>query len=227
LTRDGYDSFFRERFSRTVVLLIAMGASRADAEDAAQEAMCQAWQHWDSIREPVAWVRTVAIRHFWRQAWTRQRTVALDSSVPEPACYLDLDVFEEEQQRVLRMLRSLPSGQRAVAALHYDELTCEEIAELLAKPAATVRSQLRHARKALKEMMLSNAHIPPSRARCQATGMTRHDNPDFDALDAYVREQLSRAAETYASWVDVDARLKAVLDVDSSQQDNDATAAES
>jgi hypothetical protein len=32
LTEDGFVSFFHERFSRTVVPLISMGASRADAE---------------------------------------------------------------------------------------------------------------------------------------------------------------------------------------------------
>ena len=51
------------------------------------------------------------------------------------------------------MLRALPPGQRTIAACFYDGLTCEEIAELVEKPSATVRSQLRHARKALKEMM--------------------------------------------------------------------------
>ena len=62
LTGNGFDLFFRERFARTVVLLIAMGASRADAEDAAQEAMVLAWRQWDSVHEPSAWVRTANAR---------------------------------------------------------------------------------------------------------------------------------------------------------------------
>jgi RNA polymerase sigma-70 factor (ECF subfamily) len=156
LTENGFDSFFLERYSRTVVLLIAMGASRADAEDATQEAMVLAWNQWESIHDPAAWVRTVAVRAYLRQARARgSQTVSLNESAYEPATAPDLDVFTEEQQHVLGLLRGLPAGQRTVAALFYDGLTCEEIAELAGKPPATIRSQLRHARNSLKGMMAS------------------------------------------------------------------------
>jgi RNA polymerase sigma-70 factor (ECF subfamily) len=150
LTEDGFASFFRERFSRTVVLLISMGASRADAEDATQEAMILAWRQWESIREPTSWVRTVAVRAFWRHIGKKRQTVPLDEAVDQQAADPDLATFAEEQQQVLRLLRGLPPGQRTVAALHYDELPCDEIAELTGKSPATVRSNLRHARKKLE-----------------------------------------------------------------------------
>ena len=153
MTESGFASFFHERFSRTVVLLIALGASRADAEDAAQEAMIRAWQKWDSIDSPRAWVWTVAYRAYLRRARARDHHAeSLDESACEPAAQPDLGTSASEQQ-VLRMLRALPPGQRVIAACFYDGLTCEEIAEMVGKPPATVRSQLRHARKALKEMI--------------------------------------------------------------------------
>jgi RNA polymerase sigma factor (sigma-70 family) len=155
LTRDGFVSFFRERYGRTVILLIAMGASRADAEDAAQEAMVLAWNQWEAIREPAAWVRTVAVRAYLKAVRARGRETVLPDDSFELAASPDLGVFTEEQQHVLGLLRGLPAGQRTVAALFYDELTCEEIAELVGKPTATVRSQLRHARSSLKGMMTS------------------------------------------------------------------------
>jgi RNA polymerase sigma factor (sigma-70 family) len=156
LTEDGFVLFFQQRFSRIVILLIAMGSSRADAEDAAQDAMILAWQQWDSIREPAAWVRTVAVRVFWKHAGTPpDRTVQLDEVPGEPVTDPDLSIFSEEQCTVLRLLRGLPPGQRAVAALFYDGQSCEEIAELAGKPEATVRSQLRHARRALREVIAS------------------------------------------------------------------------
>lgn len=86
MNRDGFASFFQQRYSSTAVLLIAMGASRADAEDAVQE--------------------------------------------------------------------------RTVAALYYDGLSAEEIAKASGKPAATVRSHLRHARRALKEVIASEQSWP-------------------------------------------------------------------
>ena len=153
MTEGGYDSFYRERYSKTVVLLIAMGAGRADAEDATQEAMIMAWTAWNTIREPAAWVRTVAIRRYWHAASSRQLTRPLDESVPELAGEVDLGIFAEEQQQVLGLLRSLPPEQRTVAVLRFDGATCEEIAALTGKPQPTIRSLLRHARKTLKELM--------------------------------------------------------------------------
>jgi RNA polymerase sigma-70 factor (ECF subfamily) len=160
LSTNGFDSFFRERFSRTIVLLIAMGASRADAEDAAQEAMILAWRQWDTIQEPVPWVRTVAVRTYWKLARMKQQFVSLDESAPEVQVGSDLGIFAEEQQHVLRLpslLRALPPQQRTVAALFYDGLACEEIAELVGSPPATVRSHLRHARGRLKEQVTSSS----------------------------------------------------------------------
>lgn len=130
-----------------------MGASRADAEDATQEAMVQAWQRWESIDKPEAWVRTVAVRAYWKVVGARPQTVSLDESVPESIVDSGLGIFTEEQQQVLRLLRALPPMQGGVAALAYDGSTCQEIAMLLGISEATVRSHLRYARKNLKGMM--------------------------------------------------------------------------
>lgn len=130
-----------------------MGASRADAEDASQEAMVLAWRKWESIDKPEPWVRTVAVRVYWKLVSTRPQTVSLDESVPESVVDSALSIFTEEQQHVLRLLRALPPMQRTVAALAYDGSTCEEVAMLLGISEATVRSHLRHARKNLKGMM--------------------------------------------------------------------------
>jgi RNA polymerase sigma factor (sigma-70 family) len=152
----GYESFYRRRFSRTVVLLVAMGVSQTDAEDAAQEAMISAWNQWDALREPAAWVRTVALRNYLRTLrGGRTQAVSFDESLPDPVGNDDLSTFEEEQEQVLRLLRALPSGQRAVTALYYDGLNCEEIADVLGKTPATVRSNLRHARHSLREVIAS------------------------------------------------------------------------
>jgi len=116
--------------------------------------MVLAWQQWETICQPTAWVRTVAVRAFWRQAdrhpsQTEPLELSADSADP------DLGIFTDEQQQVLRLLRGLPVGQRTVIALLYDGLSCEEIAELTGKPPATVRSNLRHARAALREVVES------------------------------------------------------------------------
>jgi RNA polymerase sigma factor (sigma-70 family) len=159
VNRDGFASFFQQRYSSTGVLLIAMGASRADAEDAVQEAMILAWQKWETIHEPTAWVRTTATRKLWKGNRQPPSTALLAESTTD-ANGTDLAVFSEEQRRVLSLLRQLPTAQRTVAALYYDGLSAEEIAKASGKPAATVRSHLRHARRALKEVIASEQSWP-------------------------------------------------------------------
>jgi RNA polymerase sigma factor (sigma-70 family) len=155
LRPDGFASFFRQRYGATVVLLITLGASRADAEEITQETMIAAWRKWPSIREPAAWVRTTATRKLWRSNHRRPVMTSLDEgTVQLPAGESDLAVFCERQQ-VLSLLRRLPQAQRTIAALYYDGLTAEEIAIATGKQANTVRSNLRHARTTLREALTS------------------------------------------------------------------------
>jgi hypothetical protein len=51
------------------------------------------------------------------------------------------------------------------------------------------------------------------------------DDPGFAALDAHIRTQLAGAAETYASHVDLDARLQSILkaETDTEQDELDTT----
>lgn len=156
MNETGFEPFYRERFGRIVILLITLGASRADAEDATQEAMIRALDVWCSIREPAAWVRTVAIRSYLRMVRRRNaQEVPLDESMPHSATDDGLGAFEQEQQEVLRLLRALPAKQQTVTALYYDGLNCEEIADALRQTPATVRSNLRHARQSLREVIAS------------------------------------------------------------------------
>jgi RNA polymerase sigma factor (sigma-70 family) len=153
LTEDGFVSFYEERFGKMVVLLTVLGAGRADAEDAVQEAMLSAWRQWDMIQNPDGWVRTVATRTYFRQVRARQQTVPLDESLAQ-AADSDLSIFTEEQQDVLRTLRALPPEQRTVVAQRYDGASCQEIAVMTGKPAATIRSLLRNARQTLMRRLM-------------------------------------------------------------------------
>ncbi len=138
-----------------------MGASRADAEEIAQEALIAAWQKWECIREPAAWVRTTAVRKLWKRSHQPAALPLEENAVHLATSDSDLAMFSEEQLQVLSLLRQLPETQRTVAALYYDGLTIAEIAAVTGKPASTVRSHLRHARTTLKGVIASDR---PSRA---------------------------------------------------------------
>jgi RNA polymerase sigma factor (sigma-70 family) len=224
LTEDGFASFFRESFSRIVIHLMTMGASRADTEDVTQEAMIEASRKWGAIETPDAWVRKVAGRGYWRAVCARKRSLPLDEGVQEPGSAFDLTIFVEEQQKVLSCFRALPLMQRTVAALFYDGWTCREIAELLEIPESTVRSHLRHARNKLKGMMLSAQLSSLDASPSWVSPMTVFEESEFVDLDTYVRAQLARAAESYASQIDMDAKLQAALRGGTTDKANDTPA---
>jgi RNA polymerase sigma factor (sigma-70 family) len=148
-----FESFFRTTFVRLTFFVIRLGARREEAEDAAQDAMLQAYRQWTTLRDPGAWVRMVAYRSFLAAAASGRGNGRRPCQVENPAHAGGEDddlVAFGEQQRVLSLLRRLPTTQRLVMAWFYDGFTVPEIAAVLGKSAQTVRSDLRHARVRLR-----------------------------------------------------------------------------
>jgi RNA polymerase sigma-70 factor (ECF subfamily) len=165
-SRDGFGPFFEQEFPRLVLYLVQRGAARGDAEDAAQETMWKAYDDWEKIGKPRAWIRTVAARSGHLR---RIRHVPWDDAAPEPAG-ADGGQAAVGGFEVVRLLRLLPDAQRDVFALHLDGFDNDEIGEIVGKRPATVRSLLRHARRRLQEVIESegietSGGSPPPEAR--------------------------------------------------------------
>lgn len=112
-----------------------------DAADLTQEALMRLGDAWSRIRkkdDPEGYVRTTMARlHVSR--WRRLRRERLVAAVPEVSYTddrLDGDVG------LWKELEGLPPKQRAVLVLrYYEDLSDQEIAELLGVSRGTVRSQ--------------------------------------------------------------------------------------
>ncbi|MEV8524889.1 MULTISPECIES: sigma-70 family RNA polymerase sigma factor [unclassified Streptomyces] len=170
-----YDDFFRAEFPKTVRYLMRTGASFEEAEDSAQEAMKALLHKWPGCEHPVGWVRTTAWRAYIRKAERDRKRVALESLnarlAPAPH---HQSTHPDEYAQVLKLLRELPPRQREVLALALDGYGTDEIAELLDLKSGTVRSNLRHARAALRSALETHLELPPhpetkSEAKPQAT----------------------------------------------------------
>jgi RNA polymerase sigma factor (sigma-70 family) len=138
--------------------LVAQGASLDQAVDATQQAMIVTCEKWP-LSSPHAFVRLVAKRVFvdlTRKARiTRKlydRLAVLYDRTPAPAADTTA-IFEDEVGYVLGLLAQLPMKQRTVIAYKMDGLSDEEIAELTGQKVSTVRSNLRHARTKLKNLI--------------------------------------------------------------------------
>ncbi|WP_218005020.1 RNA polymerase sigma factor [Actinomadura macra] len=144
--------FYTADMPRLVSFLVVQGARPAVAAELAQDAMTEAYRQWDRIDAPRAWVRTVASRAWWRRAGDDRAEVPYDE-LPEPGTLLSERESAEIETRhtFLAMVRDLPQNQRQIMAWTYDGYRPTEIAALLGKEPATVRSALREARAALRK----------------------------------------------------------------------------
>lgn len=151
-----------------------------DAEDVVQEVFYQYLKRGDSFQSPEhekAWLLKVAVnacRKVWRSAWRRRRSDrAADMDwpetgeeqgsasggtapgVPSPAPGPEESaVKQEERNRLLREVLSLPARYREVIHLfYYEDLSVKEIAKVTGRGQSTVTSQLTRGRELLRKAL--------------------------------------------------------------------------
>jgi RNA polymerase sigma factor (sigma-70 family) len=179
-----------------VVFLINAGASREEAEDAAQDAMMRAYRQWMNVEHPAAWVRVVGWRSFVGAAVQTRETEQAQKAgwVNVNREDQQLMLLGEQERAVLRLLGELPPIQRLVMAWHYDGFSPTEIAEILDKPPATIRSDLRHARSRLKGQLFNERR--PAHDVCDIAakpGPATNEPRDLrNSLDLRARQGVSK-----------------------------------
>lgn len=154
---DGFDTFYRTHYAGIVRALRKGGVPWEEAEDAVQEAMRQMLAKWPSgYVRPAAWVRKAAWSAFYSKVGRDRRRRELetvnalrDTRGTAPQAEADPD----EKTRVLLRLASLPPRQREVLALYYDGFSIGEITDQLGCKPDTARSNLRHAKEALRKAL--------------------------------------------------------------------------
>jgi RNA polymerase sigma-70 factor (ECF subfamily) len=151
---DDFDLFYAGTARRVTSYLYTVTGSRAEAEDAAQEAYARAWQRWDKISgygDPEGWVRTVGYRiavNSWRKAVTRA-AAHRRHGVPDDQPGLSPDYLA-----IVAALRKISPSQRQAIVLHYlFTLSVEEIARETGLPAGTVKARLSRGRQALAPLL--------------------------------------------------------------------------
>jgi RNA polymerase sigma factor (sigma-70 family) len=146
-----FAEFFRAEHKKLIRFVIAIGAGGDEAAEIAQVALFKAFESWDVIRTPRAWIRRVAVNELTaaRQAARRETPQATlpDAAVPVSTA-LAVELTEEARQ-VLAALQALPPGQRQVMAWIIDGFGAAEIARELGVSPESVRQSHAKARKNL------------------------------------------------------------------------------
>jgi RNA polymerase sigma-70 factor (ECF subfamily) len=156
---------------RMVVYHTALAITRDPdvADDILQEAFLRLHTYAASVKPelPLApWLYRVTINlsytWFSRRRWLAPLDEFLEKLIgparqhPEPAAEQ-----RDAQEAMQRAIDALPFNQRVVIILHYlNDLSLQEIAEILKCPVGTVKSRLYYARESLRQKLEGSAFSP-------------------------------------------------------------------
>jgi RNA polymerase sigma factor (sigma-70 family) len=134
-----------ERLALTRLGFLLTG-SREQAEDIVQSAFAALHQRWHDVDNAPAYLRRAVINlaHDTHRRRFRERLPTVRERTTE------IPEIDETWQHI----KSLPPNQRAVVVLrYYEDLPLVDIAALLDRPPATVRSDLRRALDKLRKVL--------------------------------------------------------------------------
>ncbi len=151
---------FVGRFQQLVFsLCLQMMRHRQDAEDVAQESIVRAVRHlgtWDQSRPIEPWLMGIAANRCRTALERRNRRPVAMENLPEPSTNghrvsggQDSDGFGEEVQRAVEGLRD--DYRQCFTLFHVQQLSVQEISDLMLVPTGTVKTWLHRARKILAE----------------------------------------------------------------------------
>lgn len=156
MTPEQLGAFYSAEYKKQVRILVLLGATIQEAEDAVQKAMtdfvrrCQTAQ---ALDHPASWIQRAAFRFFVKERQRERerlgREIRGGHLVLEEHCDDRLAILEDEQYIEL-LLECLTSTQRKVIRLIMDGLSTREIAEELSKTDETIRQHLKNGRDRLK-----------------------------------------------------------------------------
>ncbi|HWB81485.1 MAG TPA: RNA polymerase sigma factor [Nannocystaceae bacterium] len=153
-----------ERYFVTVFRFFASKVGDVVAKDLAQRTFLSLVESRDRVREGSrmrSFVLTIARNQLFMFLRTRGRRAAddelrqscADELMPSPASAL---AANEEERIIVRALRRIPLELQMLIELHYwEELSTEELAELLEIPRGTVKTRLHRARAEVRRVIES------------------------------------------------------------------------
>lgn len=156
-----------QRYQRRIFNLVyRMLQNYEEASEITQETFLAAWQGLPSFRGEArfaTWLYRIAYNCALKQLETRKRDRALQTALQAEHALESGNTFDrasaqidarEQQALVQEHLSHLPAKYRIVLILrHLQDMTYEEMAEILTMPVGTIKTHLFRARNLLKERL--------------------------------------------------------------------------
>jgi RNA polymerase sigma-70 factor (ECF subfamily) len=176
--RDAFSLLVLRYQRRIFNLVYRMVQHYEEASEITQEAFLAAWQGLPSFRGEArfaTWLYRIAYNCALKQLELRKRDRALQAALQaeheldsnDSQKLADARLDQRERQAVIQeQLSHLPAKYRIVLILrHLQEMTYEEMAEILAMPVGTIKTHLFRARNLLKERLQPLYRESPTETR--------------------------------------------------------------
>jgi RNA polymerase sigma factor (sigma-70 family) len=112
-------------------------------------------------------------QEWWTSLLDYEDRFTLEDLIPDEEAPEAWDQLEaaEERDRLLSLLRELPTAQRRAFLLHtLENYATDEIAMLQDRPESEVKADIEAARKTLRDRLLAAGHVPRTRQPATAAG---------------------------------------------------------
>jgi DNA-directed RNA polymerase specialized sigma24 family protein len=172
LTRDDVRAdllkLYVDEYVKVIRMIMRLGASLPDAEDAVQEAFADAWESmaehpekWMAISKPQNWIKAIALNKYRGRNGRRQPILVSVSEVPDRAedASVGQDDLTAETLDVVKALSNLPSPLCEIMTLHMEGFSAPEITTALGFSSdQQTRDLIKKARKILSREIPARAN---------------------------------------------------------------------
>ncbi|WP_316818006.1 sigma-70 family RNA polymerase sigma factor [Pedobacter nyackensis] len=150
-------NLYRELFNPLFNYGFSLSRAKEDVEDAISEVFLELWENRNSLR-PVSNVKSYLFTYLRRKI-TRQQNIDARILVPETELYeqsivdyiVQLQVEEERRVLIFNAINKLTARQKQLIIYKfYDNLQCEEIAEITGLATQTIYNNVHQALSSLK-----------------------------------------------------------------------------
>jgi RNA polymerase sigma-70 factor (ECF subfamily) len=163
--QDAFALLVQRHQRRVFNLVFRMLQQYEEANEVTQDTFLAAWQGLSSFRGDArfsTWLYRIAYNCALKQLEQRKKDSALQAAMQvetadsEEMVGTELVEIHDRQALVREQLTTLPPKYRMVLVLrHLQDMTYEEMAEILTMPIGTIKTQLFRARNLLKERLLA------------------------------------------------------------------------
>ncbi|MEQ2529330.1 RNA polymerase sigma factor [Robertmurraya yapensis] len=160
--KQAYGNIIKKYKNPLYATIVRMTKNPQDAQDLVQDAFIKVYHQLEKYEQKgsfSSWLYRVAINHCMDQFRKKQYSLELvgvnEDSVVNPNNPEVIFLKKEKQRQLERLIATLPDDERMIILLRYvNELTYEEIGELVGMPITNVRNKLFRAKKKMRDTVI-------------------------------------------------------------------------